>query len=97
MGVSPKEVEGISFYKGRGCPDCNNTGYRGRVGLYEVMTISPEIREMIMQMASSDAYRIKAVEQGMQTLRMDALDKVKQGLTTVEEMVRETAASLSVE
>jgi len=97
MGVSPKEVEGISFFKGRGCQDCNNTGYRGRVGLYEVMLITPEIREMVLKESSSDAIRIQAVDQGMKTLRMDAVDKIKQGLTTVEEMVRETAASLSLE
>jgi type IV pilus assembly protein PilB len=97
MGVSPKEVEGITFYKGRGCQECNSTGYRGRVGLYEVMLITPEIREMILQGTSSDDLRLKAVEQGMKTLRMDAVDKIKQGITTVEEMVRETAASLTLE
>jgi type IV pilus assembly protein PilB len=97
MGVSPQEVEGITFYKGRGCQECNNTGYRGRVGLYEVMLITPEIREMILHGSSSDALRNKAVEQGMTTLRMDAVEKIKQGVTTVEEMVRETAATQSVE
>jgi len=97
LGVSPKEVEGISFFKGRGCQDCNNTGYRGRVGLYEVMLITPEIREMVLKGSSSDSIRIQAVDQGMKTLRMDAVDKIKQGMTTVEEMVRETAASLSLE
>ena len=97
LGVSPREVEGISFFKGRGCQDCNNTGYRGRVGLYEVMLITPEIREMVLKGSSSDGIRIQAVDQGMKTLRMDAVDKIKQGVTTVEEMVRETAASLSLE
>ena len=97
LGVSPKEVEGISFFKGRGCQDCNNTGYRGRVGLYEVMLITPEIREMVLKGSSSDSIRFQAVDQGMKTLRMDAVDKIKQGVTTVEEMVRETAASLSLE
>jgi len=61
-----------------------------------VMLITPEIREMVLKGASSDGIRIKAVDQGMKTLRMDAVDKIKEGLTTVEEMVRETAASLSL-
>jgi type IV pilus assembly protein PilB len=69
---------------------CNNTGYKGRVGLYEVMEISDEIREMILCGASSLELKNKALEQGMISLRKSGLRKVRDGLTTVEEVVRET-------
>jgi len=91
MGFNAEEVAGVTYYKGKGCPICNNTGYKGRVGLYEVMPISPEIRDQILNREAVTSIRAKAVEQGMLTLRMDAWGKVKQGLTTVEEMFRETA------
>ncbi|MDQ7799239.1 MAG: ATPase, T2SS/T4P/T4SS family [Candidatus Edwardsbacteria bacterium] len=91
MGFKAEEVAGVTYYKGRGCPICNNTGYKGRVGLYEVMPISPDIRDLILNREAVTTIRAKAVEQGMLTLRMDAWGKVKQGLTTVEEMFRETA------
>src|SRR5574341_1098067 len=79
--------------KGRGCEKCNNTGYKGRVGLYEVMEITEELRELILVGASSLELRRKAVEEGMITLRGSGLLKVKQGMTTIEEVVRETEAS----
>jgi len=91
MGFKPEELTGVTYYKGKGCPICNNTGYKGRVGLYEVMPISPEIRDLILNREAVTTIRAKAVEQGMLTLRMDAWGKVKQGMTTVEEMFRETA------
>lgn len=91
MGFKAEEVAGVTYYKGKGCPICSNTGYKGRVGLYEVMPISPEIRDLILNREAVTTIRAKAVEQGMLTLRMDAWGKVKQGLTTVEEMFRETA------
>ncbi|MEW6684940.1 MAG: type IV-A pilus assembly ATPase PilB [Candidatus Edwardsbacteria bacterium] len=92
MGFDPKQIAGMTVYKGRGCPECNNTGYKGRIGLYEVMPITPEIREMILARGTVTAIRDKAVEQGMQTLRMDAIEKVRNGITTIEEVMRETAA-----
>ena len=76
--------------KGRGCEKCNNTGYKGRVGLYEVMEITEDLRELILVGASSLELRRKAVEEGMITLRGSGLLKVKQGMTTLEEVVRET-------
>ena len=76
--------------KGKGCEKCNNTGYKGRVGLYEVMEITEELRELILVGASSLELRRKAVEEGMITLRGSGLLKVKQGVTTIEEVVRET-------
>ncbi len=91
MGYKPEDIKDVAFFKGKGCSVCNNTGYKGRVGLYEVMPITPEIREMILTKQAVTTIRAKAVEQGMLTLRMDAWGKVKQGMTTVEEMIRETA------
>ena len=90
IGFNPEEVKNLSLYKAKGCPVCNNTGYKGRVGLFEVMEISEEIREMIIAMASTSELRRKAIEEGMFTLRKSGLEKVKQGLTSVEEIVRET-------
>jgi type IV pilus assembly protein PilB len=91
MGFKAEDIKGITFFKGKGCATCSNTGYKGRVGLYEVMPISPDIRDMILTKQAVTTIRAKAVEQGMLTLRMDAWGKVKQGMTTVEEMIRETA------
>jgi type IV pilus assembly protein PilB len=76
--------------KGKGCEKCNNTGYKGRVGLYEVMEITEELRELILVGASGLELRRKAVEEGMITLRGSGLLKVKLGVTTIEEVVRET-------
>ena len=76
--------------KGEGCERCNKTGYKGRVGLYEVMEVSEELRELILVGASGLELRRKAVEEGMITLRGSGLRKVKLGLTTIEEVVRET-------
>ena len=80
----------MKLFKGRGCQVCNNTGYKGRVGLYEVMEISDGLREMILTGASSIELKNKAHEEGMITLRGSGLRKIKAGLTTVEEVVRET-------
>ncbi len=76
--------------KGSGCEKCNNTGYKGRVGLYEVMAITDELRELILVGASALELRRKAIEEGMLTLRQSGLRKVRDGLTTVEEVARET-------
>src|ERR1700752_2950434 len=76
--------------KGKGCEKCNNTGYKGRVGLYEVMEVTEDLRELILVGASALELRRKAVEEGMLTLRASGLRKVKDGVTTIEEIVRET-------
>jgi type IV pilus assembly protein PilB len=76
--------------KGKGCEKCNNTGFKGRVGLYEVMEVTEEIRELILVGASALELRRKAVDEGMITLRRSGLLKVKDGVTTIEEVVRET-------
>ena len=89
-GFSPDDAHTVVPNRGRGCDKCNNTGFKGRVGLYEVMEISDEIRELILVGASSLELRRKAVEEGMLTLRSSGLRKVRDGVTTVEEIVRET-------
>jgi len=76
--------------KGTGCDVCNSTGYKGRVGLFESMTISDEISELILIGASAREIKRKAIEEGMITLRKSGLLKIKEGVTTIEEVVRET-------
>jgi len=80
-----------AFFRGKGCDRCEGTGYRGRQGLHEVMAISARLRRMIMAEEGSDALRQAAIEEGMLTLRMDGLKKVERGITTLEEVVKETA------
>jgi type IV pilus assembly protein PilB len=89
-GYSAEDAKTVVPNKGKGCDKCNNTGYKGRVGLYEVMEISDELRELILVGASGLELRRKAVEEGMITLRGSGLLKVKLGVTTIEEVVRET-------
>jgi type IV pilus assembly protein PilB len=89
-GFSREDAAVVVPNKGRGCEKCNHTGYKGRVGLYEVMEITEELRELILVGASAIELRRKAVEEGMLTLRASGLLKVKLGVTTVEEVVRET-------
>jgi type IV pilus assembly protein PilB len=89
-GFSPEDGNTVVPSKGRGCGNCNNTGYKGRVGLYEVMEATEQLRELILVGASNLELRRKAVAEGMITLRGSGLLKVKDGLTTLEEVVRET-------
>ncbi len=89
-GFSEHEGRTLKLFRGRGCDRCNNTGYKGRVGLYEVLEVDDEMREMVLSGASSFELRNKAIQGGMMTLRMSGLQKVRDGLTTVEEIVRET-------
>jgi type IV pilus assembly protein PilB len=90
IGFPLDEAQRVKLYKGRGCATCNNTGYRGRVGLFEVMEMSEDIRELILSGASAMELRRKAIEEGMISLRASGMQKVREGLTTVEEVVRET-------
>src|ERR1700731_968533 len=89
-GYSAEDANTVTPMKGNGCEKCNNTGYKGRVGLYEVMEISEELRELILVGASAPELRRKAVDEGMITLRQSGLRKVKDGMTSLEEVVRET-------
>ncbi|HEY0658629.1 MAG TPA: ATPase, T2SS/T4P/T4SS family, partial [Pyrinomonadaceae bacterium] len=90
IGFSPEEAPTIKSYKGRGCQTCNGTGYKGRVGLYEVMEITDELRELIIIGASAIELRKRAIELGMITLRQSGLYKLREGTTTIEEVVKET-------
>src|SRR5207237_10759603 len=92
IGFNAEEAKSLKIYKGRGCSKCNNTGYKGRVGLYEVMEITDDIRELILIGASALELRKRAIENGMLTLRQSGLMKIRNGITTIEEVVRETVA-----
>ncbi|HEX9731331.1 MAG TPA: ATPase, T2SS/T4P/T4SS family [Thermoanaerobaculia bacterium] len=91
LGLTPADVTGITFYKGSGCDTCNSTGYKGRAGLYEVMALSPELRRQILRGCSAAELQEQAVKEGMLTLRMDGIEKIKKGITSLEEVVKETA------
>jgi type IV pilus assembly protein PilB len=92
VGFNPEEAKQMKTYKGRGCQTCNGTGYKGRVGLYEVLEVTDEIRELILIGASALELRKKAIEDGMISLRESGLQKIRNGITTIEEVVRETVA-----
>jgi type IV pilus assembly protein PilB len=89
-GFSPEEAKTVQIMKGKGCATCNKTGYKGRTGLYEVMEVDDEIRELVLVGASAVELKKKAIERGMITLRRSGLTKVAQGWTTLEEVARET-------
>jgi type IV pilus assembly protein PilB len=90
LDYKPEDAVGKKFYRGRGCDGCNNTGYKGRVGLFELMIINDEIREMIMENVPIDALRKKAQKYGMVSLRDAGLTFLHEGMTTAEEVIRET-------
>jgi len=92
IGFTQEEARQMKTYKGKGCPTCNNTGYKGRIGLYEVMEVTDDIRELILIGASALELRKKAIDDGMITLRQSGLYKIRAGVTTIEEVVRETVA-----
>jgi len=91
LGTDLEKLRTIPFMKGTGCDTCSGTGYKGRAGLYEVMALSPELRRMILRGASVSEMQEQAVLEGMLTLRMDGMKKVERGVTTLEEVVKETA------
>ncbi len=91
-GFAPASAEKIKVYHGKGCEICNNTGAKGRVAIYEVLTVTPKIRELILRNASSDDIKKQAIRDGMKTLRMCALTKVAQGLTTLEEAMTNSSS-----
>ncbi|HZE20156.1 MAG TPA: type IV-A pilus assembly ATPase PilB [Candidatus Angelobacter sp.] len=92
LGLTEEDVKAGGFFEGKGCVDCNNTGYKGRCGVYEVFPVSARIREQILDRSSTANIKKTAVGDGMLTLRMDALMKLKKGITTAEEVLKETAA-----
>jgi type IV pilus assembly protein PilB len=88
----PSFIAGIEYKKGTGCDTCSGTGYKGRAGIYEVMALSPELRRVILRGGSVAEIRDTAVSEGMLTLRMDGIVKVRKGVTTLEEVLKETTA-----
>ncbi|HET6230651.1 MAG TPA: type IV-A pilus assembly ATPase PilB [Longimicrobiaceae bacterium] len=89
--LTDDDVEGITFYRGKGCDACGGSGYKGRQGLYEVMAMSATLRRMILQGCSTAELQDQAISEGMLTLRMDGMKKVARGVTTLEEVLKETA------
>ena len=90
LGIPPDEVKSFQVYKGKGCSICNNTGYKGRLGLYEVMPMKEEIKELVLSRASSSEIKKEAIRLGMKTLRQSGIAKIKDGVTTIEEVLRST-------
>ena len=90
-GQAPEKTSEVKYiFKGKGCKLCNNTGYLGRTGIYEILLVNNEIKKLIVQRPSSDVIKEKAIEMGMRTLRLDGWEKVLAGITTVEEVLRVT-------
>jgi len=87
VGIAPASAEKVKGFKGKGCKECSNTGYKGRVAIYEVMRITPGIKALILKDAASDDIKKQAIKDGMKTLRMSALIKFSQGITTLSEVV----------
>ncbi|MCD4832016.1 MAG: Flp pilus assembly complex ATPase component TadA [Anaerohalosphaeraceae bacterium] len=92
LGLTLDDVKGKSFYYGKGCDQCNNTGYRGRLGIYEIMSFNDEMRELVMNHASTNVLRSAAKKTGMRLLREKGLHAIYDGITTIEEVVKETIA-----
>jgi len=91
LGLTPDDIKGKKFYYGRGCNRCNNTGYRGRTGIFEIMTFNDEIRELIMNQASTNVLRAAGQKAGMRLLRDNGLAAIYDGITTIDEVVKETS------
>lgn len=91
LGIPAEEASQFTLFEGKGCALCNDTGYAGRVGLYEVLPISPAIQEMIIHRATPNELRAQALEEGMVTLRKSAIEKLRTGATTVEEVITLTS------
>ncbi len=90
LGLTAEDVAGKKFFRGRGCDNCNNTGYKGRVGLFELMVMNDDLRDAVMRNVTTDELRDKAASYGMVTLRAYGINFVFEGITTVDEVLRET-------
>ena len=90
IGFSEEDAKTVKCYRGKGCPACNGSGYKGRIALYEVMPLKDEIKELVLEGASADEIKKTAVKLGMKTLRMSGLNKIKEGITSIEEVMRAT-------
>ncbi|MDX1965398.1 MAG: ATPase, T2SS/T4P/T4SS family [Pirellulales bacterium] len=90
LEMKPEQLKGKKFYRGKGCDTCNRTGYKGRVGLFELLIMNDDMRDMIMRNATSDELRDRAIKYGMVTLRQAGVEAMFNGATTAEEVIRET-------
>jgi type IV pilus assembly protein PilB len=90
LNLRPQDVRGRKFYYGRGCERCNNTGFRGRTGIFELVAINDELRDLISTGVSTDELRKSCKAHGMESLRESGLKALFNGVTTIEEVVRET-------
>ena len=90
IGIAPEMLAGKKLYRGRGCPTCLNTGYHGRLGIFELMFLDDTIQSLILKSSDSNVIKHKAIEHGMITLRQDGAQKVMNGITTIEEIFRVT-------
>jgi len=90
LNLTPKDVVGKKFFYGKGCDRCNNTGHKGRMGLFELVIMNDELRDMICAGASTDQMRIACRKHGMTTLRESGMRALHLGLSTIEEVVHET-------
>ena len=90
MALSPEDVKGKKFYRGRGCDICNNIGYRGRLGIFEIMVMNDELRDLLMSDASTSELRSCARKYGTRSLRQAGLFAVYDGITTLDEVARAT-------
>jgi len=90
IGLTPEMAKGKTIYRGRGCPSCLDTGFRGRTGIFEFMILDEPVRNLILKTSDANAIKQKAIEQGMLTLRQDGAQKVLDGITTIEEVFRVT-------
>ncbi len=94
LGLTPDDVQGKSFAYGKGCDYCQNTGYKGRMGLFETMVMNEDLRELVMQNASTNVLRNMAIKNGMRLLRESGLLAIYEGATTIEEVVKETVIDM---
>jgi type IV pilus assembly protein PilB len=91
LGVAPDQVKIFKVHRPVGCGTCNNTGYKGRIALYEIMFMNDELAEFVLNGASTLELKREAIRQGMKSLRMSGLDKLRDGMTSIDEVVRVTA------
>jgi type IV pilus assembly protein PilB len=92
IGFTEQEAESITVYRGAGCPACHNSGYKGRVGLFEVMEMTEDLRQLVASGKTATEIKARAIENGMLTLRRSGLIKIKNGLTTIDEVLAESVA-----
>ncbi len=88
LGIKPSQLKGGKLFHGKGCPECLNTGYSGRLGIFELLILTPGVRKMIMDHSESPLIKEYAMKEGMKTLLQDGLNKAIEGITTVEEVLR---------